>query len=99
MKNIRRLSLVVIASFVFSMCVFAAPAEQVQPANTATSEKSNTPVTVTATDIADRSVNAVEQVTQLHGQSTYALSTCPPTFTPIANTIERAQPETPPPIG
>lgn len=98
MKNIRRLSLVIIAGFVFAMGVFAAPpaVKDGQPSVSAT--KARTAVVITNIDAVDlQQVAEVEQVVELNGRSTYALSRCPATFTPIANTIDRFPPLLQPP--
>lgn len=99
MKNIRRLSFVIIASFVFALAAFAAPAVKdtfspaVKAAKVQTASTTTNPI-----DFTDLRVSVTTETFQLEGKSTYALSTCPATFTPIANTIDRFQPLLQPPI-
>ena len=102
MKPIRRLSLVIIASFVFAMCAFAAPpaSQDVRPSVASAQAKTAAITTTVSTvsDFADLNVAIVAEAVELNGRSTYALSTCPATFTPIANTIDRFAPATPVPL-
>lgn len=105
MKSIRRLSLVIIASFVFAMGVFAAPpvSQDAQPNAASAKAKTVTVTTEKKTNVSDfadvNTLGVTEEAVELTGRSTYALSTCPPTFTPIANTIDRFPPITQPPIS
>lgn len=99
-RQITRLAvgLALIASFVFALVVGAVPDVKASPtANTAKEKTTKQTVSVT-TDAANVAKDETEKIVKLYGESTYALSTCPPQFTAtLGEGIDRQRPLTQPP--
>lgn len=95
----KRIALLLVASLMFASVTFAVPVLNDQSTTesvSAKAEKASPMVTVTV--LTDRSVSQPVTIEQLAGRSTYALSRCAPTFTPITNTIARRKPLLQPPV-